>query len=304
MNLPNLRRRTRRRPVRTTARAEARNALREATRIGEGRPVIVRCPAVPPVIPMFTEVTRTCELLVYKGKTGGGSANTLLYGNAATPSLAYISVTNNNYDPTSASNQRFEWSLDFNDLVNMLESRFHRSASSKTGTDGFSSNSNMHLFSSVRLDKVAIWGPMNTERGVGYPIELAVYNFWLSAGAAATFLCAGECSARAFGTRTVRAHTAISLPAARFVPLSWDETPSTNPDPIYFVLGQNVPSGGTALDVVFSDGDILFTLHITVTGLARRDTASMLARTRSIDLCDEVRSLSVSTDSRTNRRRK
>lgn len=268
-------RRTRRRSGQTAQ--IARQNSKAITRIAEGQPYEVRCPLNPPPIATVTTVTRTVELIVIKGASGTSLKNTFIYGNASTPCVLYLELTNTNA-PSGKNNSRYEFGLDFENLAKLLASRFSRSAT--TGNAPEANVTPIDMFSYLRLDKVCMWGPAGQNQ-IGFPIQLTVYNTIPTVKSGNTFTIAGEYSARSTGDRFRRARIAISNLGGKFIPVGSNFTFSTGFDLVQFLLGWNVYGAGTNFGDSLMDGDVLAVLHVTLTGQCGRDVASMLS---SIDL--------------------
>lgn len=268
-------RRTRRRPMQTAQ--VARQNSKAITRIAEGQPYEVRCSLNPPPISTVTTVTRTVELVVIKGASGTGKKNVILYGNASTPCVLYLELTNNNA-PAAKDNKRYEFGLDFENLTKMLASRFSRSADASGTPEARIDPPDM--FSYLRLDKVCMWGPAGQNQ-IGFPVQLTVYNAIPTVKSGNTFTIGGEYSARSTGDRFRRARVAISNLGGKFIPVASGIVFATGFDLVQFLLGWNVYGAGTNFGTSLMDGDVLAVLHITLTGQCGRDVASMLS---SIDL--------------------
>lgn len=264
-------RRTRRRTGQTAQ--IARQNSKAITRLAEGQPYEVRCPLNPPPIPTVTTVTRTVEVVVVKGVAGGSRKNTIIYGNAATPCMLYLEVTNNNY-PTGGSNKRYEYGFAFEELTKMLASRFSRSATSSSLPEANVDPKDM--FSYIRLDKVSLWGPSGQNQ-IGFPVQLTVYNAIPTVKSGNTLTIAGEFSARSTGDRFRRARVAISNLGGKFIPIGTNFATASGFDLVELLLGWNVYGAGTNFDSSLSDGDVLAVLHITLTGQCGRDVSSMLS---------------------------
>lgn len=277
-------RRTRRRTGQTAQ--ITRQNSKAITRIAEGQPYEVRCSLNPPPVSTVTTVTRTVELVVIKGNSGSGASNSFVYGNAATPCVLYLSVTNNNA-PSGAKNSRYEYGLDFENLTKMLASRFTRSASGASAPEAQVTPPDM--FSYIRLDKCSMWGPAGQNQ-IGFPIQLTVYNAIPTVKSGNTFTIAGEFSARSTGDRFRRARVSISNMGGKFIPVGSGIVFATGLDLVYFLLGWNLYGAGTNFDTSLLDGDVLAVLHVTLTGQCGRDVASMLT---SIDLDSDDTSVEV-----------
>jgi len=280
-------RRTRRRSGQTAQIARANS--KAITRIAEGQPFEVRCSLNPPPMATVTTVTRTVELVVIKGASGTSKKNTFIYGNASTPCVLYLEITNNN-TPKDKSNNRYEYGLDFTNLANFLASRFSRSATAANLPETNVTPSDM--FSYIRLDKVCMWGPAGQNQ-IGFPIQLTVYNAIPTVKSGNTFTIAGEYSARSTGDRFRRARVAISNLGGKFIPVASGMDFATGFDLIEFLLGWNVYGAGTNFGPSLMDGDVLAVLHITLTGQCGRDVASMLS---SVDADDASTSVEVLRD--------
>jgi len=265
-------RRTRRRTGLTAQ--IARQNSKAITRLAEGQPYEVRCPLNPPPVPTVTTVTRTVEMVVIKGPSGAGAKNKIVYGNAATPCVLYLEVTNSNYPGTTGSNKRYEYGFDFENLAKMLASRFSRSA--MTAALPEANIDPRDMFSYLRLDKVCLWGPSGQNQ-IGFPVQLTVYNVMPTVKTGATMTIAGEYSARSTGDRFRRARVAISNMGGKFIPIGLNFATATSFDLVQFLLGWNLYGAGTNFDASLMTGDVLAVLHITLTGQCGRDVASMLA---------------------------
>ena len=144
--------RTRRtRQVRGTGLSSLKQQVSRLNKAMTGAPFPVLTPRLPPPISLDSTVTKTVEVLIYAGQTGLQEKNYWLYGNASTPA-AYFSEPSSlpiRYGKSGSSGKTYTGTVDFQDLVLLLESRLHRSAAASDSTDTYCNQDPLHLFSQM-----------------------------------------------------------------------------------------------------------------------------------------------------------
>lgn len=274
----NSRRRNRpRRSRRATAQREIKDLSRRIDLVASNQLIEVRCPIVPPDVSPNTTVTRLCPIYFVKGPDGAGVKNSWHFGNSASPSVCYTEVSNNNYDSSSfpgqlkdASNKKFILGCNLNQCAKILSSKLHRSGV-KSNPSGFEPDDSLDLFTHIKVIKLSVWGPIGDENLPGFPIQATLRKIVGEIGST-NYSSFGNKTVTAVGTKTVRAHLAISDPSPKFIPLTLGTTGSHKKDVFTITVGWNVPRGGTTIDKNLIDGDILAVVHLTLSGYCSADT--------------------------------